>query len=176
MLVSSSSLLQAPGWAHVSKRKSRAIPEVCFWPVEPLLRPSIEHVGRMVPCEAQILPHLRPASHHECDCCRCILSIPTADHQAERAPMVRPHPTDVTWPHAEIGACPFVDRNHNCCRNHFSMSQLDQVMDTCFGDFHSCPNHWELRSRGESSVDSPTPVIITLRRHLVYEELRPTGS
>ncbi|MDG2291781.1 MAG: hypothetical protein P8L37_03910 [Phycisphaerales bacterium] len=90
--------------------------------------------------------------------------------------MVRPHQPYETGTQAEAGSCPFVDRNHNCCRSRFSMGQLDQLMHTCFGDYHTCPHHWELSSRGERSVESSIPVIITLRRHLVHEELRPTGS
>ena len=90
--------------------------------------------------------------------------------------MVRPHQSDAPSLSMDSDACPYVDGNHDCCRARFSLDRLDHLMQTCFGEFTSCPNHWRLRSLEQTPNESSIPVIITLRRHQVHEQLRPTGS
>ena len=131
---------------------------------------------RRMGANAQILPIVGDPIGPVCGHAACNQSIVqvTQGHGVPRT-MVRSHHADPLPLPMDADTCPYVDGNHDCCRARFSLDRLDHLMRTCFGDFTSCPNHWRLRSLEESD-ESSVPVIITLRRHLVHEQLRPTGS
>ena len=166
-----------PGWALHMHRKWRAIPEIAAALVNSDCGSRISfdmaQDGRL----RAIFADRKSCAHRECGHPMCIqsISVETQGHGVPRT-MVRSHQSDVPPPPMDSDACPYVDRNHGCCRARFSLDRLDHLMHTCFGDFRSCPHHDQLRSLDDSPGESSTSVIITLRRHLVHEQLRPTGS
>ena len=77
---------------------------------------------------------------------------------------------------ADSDCCPFIDGNHRHCRSRFTLGQLGRAMQTCVGNFRSCSVHWQLQADQQLRPAETMPVIITLKRHVLDESLRPTGS
>ena len=77
---------------------------------------------------------------------------------------------------ADRDCCPFINGNHRGCRSRFTLGQLGRAMQTCVGNYRSCSVHWQLQAEPHLRPAETTPVIITLKRHVLDESLRPTGS
>ena len=83
-----------------------------------------------------------------------------------------------TSPEMEVdcGSCPWVDHALSDCRSRFNLQSIDQAMNTCFGDWSSCPVYRAIAREGsDPERQLPVPVVLTVRQQ-EHVPLRPTGS